>query len=49
MTSAVVSKSDEIRELTIEELDEAAGGMLGLFFLLGFGIGYTAAAWYAAP
>jgi hypothetical protein len=46
MTSTVVNDVDEIRELTIEELDEAGGGMLGLFFLLGFGIGYTAAAWY---
>jgi hypothetical protein len=48
MTSAVVSNSDEIRELTIEELDEAGGGMLMLFFAIGFGIGYTAAAWAAS-
>ena len=27
MTSAVVSNFDEIRELTIDELDQAGGGM----------------------
>jgi hypothetical protein len=46
MTSAVVSNTAEMRELTIDELDEAGGGLLGLMFALGFGIGYAAAAWY---
>jgi hypothetical protein len=46
MTSTVVSNSSEIRELTIDELDEASGGIiplvitaayLGVCFLAGYG------------
>jgi hypothetical protein len=48
MTDVVLSNSSETRELTIDELDAAGGGMLMLFFALGFGIGYTAAAWAAS-
>jgi len=46
MISAVETNSAEVRELTIDELDEAGGGLLGLMFALAFGIGYAAAAWY---
>jgi len=46
MISAVETNAGEVCELTIDELDEAGGGLLGLMFALGFGIGYAAAAWY---
>jgi hypothetical protein len=44
MTSAVVNNIDEIRELTIDELDRAGGGILPLlplvpFFLAGLAVG----------
>ena len=36
MTSAVVSNIDEIRELTIDELDEAGGGLTtGQYVVIG--------------
>jgi hypothetical protein len=53
MTSAIVNNIDEIRELSIDELDEAGGGLstagkigilVGVVFLAGFGFGLAAAA-----
>jgi hypothetical protein len=36
MTSAIVNNIDEIRELTIDELDEAGGGLSnGAWFAIG--------------
>jgi len=41
MTSAVVSNIDEIRELTIDELDQAGGGLAPVLLgvAVGFGVG----------
>jgi hypothetical protein len=44
MTSAVVTYAGEIRELTMDELDQAGGGLLPLlalapYFLGGFAVG----------
>jgi hypothetical protein len=47
MTSVVVSKADEIRELTIDELEQAGGGLVPLvigvvvYGCLGYAIGMT--------
>jgi hypothetical protein len=47
MTEVAVTNPSEMRELTIDELDAAGGGMLGLLlFAIGFGIGWAAEAWY---
>jgi hypothetical protein len=47
MTNAVVSNADEIRELTIDELDQAGGGIFpaivacGVWFCVGYAAGKT--------
>jgi hypothetical protein len=39
-TEVVSSNSSDIRELTIDELDAAGGGVLLQLFLIGFAIGW---------
>jgi hypothetical protein len=39
MTSVVVAEGREIRELTIDDLDQASGGVLPLFLVVALGVG----------
>jgi hypothetical protein len=41
MTDVILSNPSEMRELTIDELDTAGGGVLLQLFLIGFAIGWA--------
>lgn len=41
MTDVILSNPSEMRELTIDQLDTAGGGVLLQLFLIGFAIGWA--------